>query len=662
MTLLLDLVNLTLAADVPKPSAAEVTRAHDVARVYDLEYSQRPVSAATAAVALITADPEDLSAQTAYLYQHINDGPGPTAVLLRDYTAWAAQAPADPVRRITLGVATAIAADPGGHREEFLPARAGPWCEPVLGAFEALPAETNERVRALWLEHLALNACARDDTAVLAEIAALEPSTSLALGPAVWVRLDDQDVSVEDAQVISRMLAVVPWRMTQLPLWAPKVHGDGLAAARDAAVLAARAAAAGDDPMLVAAAGIVLWRSGAFDDAAAANARLQKLEPVRNVPTLTAPSPGTPTPGDPAPAAIGDPAVALAALDAGRAQTHGVWSRTEWFRRRAELLTALGRDEEALGALRHAYWLDPSDESNIAFAKEALRQHRRLAAAFHAADVALEAFGWPLQDGRSWGSGEAGQRTRLAEAYGLRAAISLARGDTGRCERDANESLLLHDDPAVRELLGLAMVTHAPDAAFIQLTRALAAGGSGDAAQDAKARAALDALWPERGWWSPTGVDGWLASWKATATAEPAAPPTDRVGEPFPNLTLTLGGAETTVAALSGPLVIDVWATWCGPCREALPRFDAAARRHPGVTFLAISVDEDAAAPARYLANSKVEFQSGWAGPDAVKALGVSGVPDEFVLDADHHIVTALQGYDPLNDPLEAALTALIRN
>lgn len=61
------------------------------------------------------------------------------------------------------------------------------------------------------------------------------------------------------------------------------------------------------------------------------------------------------------------------------------------------------------------------------------------------------------------------------------------------------------------------------------------------------------------------------------ALAGPALAATPRVGEPAPDFTIRMmNGKQVTLAELKGQVVlINIWATWCGPCRKELPTLDA---------------------------------------------------------------------------------------
>lgn len=109
-----------------------------------------------------------------------------------------------------------------------------------------------------------------------------------------------------------------------------------------------------------------------------------------------------------------------------------------------------------------------------------------------------------------------------------------------------------------------------------------------------------------------------------------------------------LDGERVTLASMRGQtVVLNFWATWCGPCRQEIPEFASFHEAHPDIGLYGINVDE-AASPAKIEAISK---RLGVNYPVLLdpasrtsRDYGVQGLPTTFVLDGSGQIIAAREG------------------
>jgi thiol-disulfide isomerase/thioredoxin len=112
-----------------------------------------------------------------------------------------------------------------------------------------------------------------------------------------------------------------------------------------------------------------------------------------------------------------------------------------------------------------------------------------------------------------------------------------------------------------------------------------------------------------------------------------------RMAPPF--AVTTLDGQRVSMDDLKGKVVLlDFWATWCGPCREALPHMRTIAKNFDGqpLVVLSVSLDTDEQKWKDYIAKNGMTWQQyrdgGFEGPIA-KMFAVEAIPHTFTIDAD---------------------------
>lgn len=111
-------------------------------------------------------------------------------------------------------------------------------------------------------------------------------------------------------------------------------------------------------------------------------------------------------------------------------------------------------------------------------------------------------------------------------------------------------------------------------------------------------------------------------------------------------------------------VLLDFWASWCGPCRHSFRYLDRMYRTYAGAALQvwAISLDDDAADAQRFLARTRPRFPVAW---DATHQLRnrfrVSSLPTSALLDKDGRLVTRHEGFDPQSQRrLEGSLRTLL--
>jgi thiol-disulfide isomerase/thioredoxin len=148
----------------------------------------------------------------------------------------------------------------------------------------------------------------------------------------------------------------------------------------------------------------------------------------------------------------------------------------------------------------------------------------------------------------------------------------------------------------------------------------------------------------------------------AGAGAPPQPQLAVKVGAAAPDFNLTnLDGNTVTLASLKGKVVLlDFWATWCGPCKAAMPTIQKLheAYKDRGVVILGVNTwEKNADAAKDYMARKKFTYGCLLNGDDLAKAYGVTGIPTLVIIGKDGRVAMADMG---LSDDTGASLRKAI--
>jgi thiol-disulfide isomerase/thioredoxin len=120
-------------------------------------------------------------------------------------------------------------------------------------------------------------------------------------------------------------------------------------------------------------------------------------------------------------------------------------------------------------------------------------------------------------------------------------------------------------------------------------------------------------------------------------------------------------GPDMALAQFRGERVlVNFWATWCGPCIAEMPALEQLYNKHKNDRFrlLAISVDEEAAKVEPFMRARKLTFPALFSTRDVERAYGVNAYPTSFLIDAQGKIIWSVVG--ALNDERTQQIDALL--
>ncbi len=125
-----------------------------------------------------------------------------------------------------------------------------------------------------------------------------------------------------------------------------------------------------------------------------------------------------------------------------------------------------------------------------------------------------------------------------------------------------------------------------------------------------------------------------------------------KIGQSAPDFELrTINGKKIKLSNYKGKVVLlDFWATWCGPCRMSTPVLSRLDQKYKGkgLVILGVSLDEDESQVLPYVEKNHIEHTIAYGGTSNVGNIyKVRGIPAFFIIDQAGMIQKNFTGFHP---------------
>lgn len=156
-------------------------------------------------------------------------------------------------------------------------------------------------------------------------------------------------------------------------------------------------------------------------------------------------------------------------------------------------------------------------------------------------------------------------------------------------------------------------------------------------------------------------LDKQLAQYGKKLSRKPSQSSSDLIGKPLELTGTTALGTEFDWKQYRGKVVlVDFWATWCGPCRREMPHVKALYEKYKakGFDIVAVSLDRDLDALAQYLKENNIAWTNlaGEQTQALAKKYGVRGIPTMMLIDQTGKIIDVSHNVAKLAPQVEPLL------